>query len=261
MAETLLSGQVALVTGASRGIGLAIAKALADAGAQVWLAATQAARLHDVQADIAAGGGAVEAMTLDVTDRAACFAAVKAIERSAGHLDILVNSAGVHTAGTFLAHTPADFDRMIAVNLHGTINTMQAALPSMIGRSHGRVINIASTAGKWGSLNQSAYNVSKHAVVGLTRCVALETAAAGVTVNAICPGLVQTDMLEGFWAGQAQSRDVPVDEAQRLILARVPQGRLLDPSEIAALAVFLASPGGRGMTGQSVLHDGGMVLV
>jgi NAD(P)-dependent dehydrogenase (short-subunit alcohol dehydrogenase family) len=261
MAERLLHGQVALVTGASRGIGLSIAKALADAGARVWLAATQAPRLQDVQAEIVGGGGAAEVVTFDVTDRAACFAAVAAIEGASGHLDILVNSAGVHTAGTFLSHTPADFDRMIAVNLHGTINTMQAALPSMIGRNHGRVINIASTAGKWGSLNQSAYNASKHAVVGLTRCVALETAAAGVTVNAICPGLVQTDMLDGFWDKQAHSRGLSVDEARRQILARVPQGRLLDPAEIAAFAVFLASPNGRGMTGQSILHDGGMVMV
>lgn len=256
-----LSGQVALVTGASRGIGLAIAEALAQAGAAVWLAATSADRLEEGRTQLAALGYEVKSQQLDVADRSACFALAARIAREEGRLDILVNSAGVHKSAPFLDYSLDDFAWMMSINVYGTINMMQACLPLMKGAQYGRVINLASTAGKWGSLNQSAYNVSKHAVVGLTRCVALEMAAEGITVNAICPGLTQTEMLDTFWSGHAASRDTAESAVQAQIMARVPVRRLLAPSEIAALALFLASPVSGGMTGQSILHDGGMVLV
>jgi NAD(P)-dependent dehydrogenase (short-subunit alcohol dehydrogenase family) len=147
------------------------------------------------------------------------------------------------------------------VNLFGVLHFMQACLPGMQARRHGRIVNIASTAGKWGSRNQSAYNVSKHAVVGLTRCVALEASPDAVTVNAICPGFVQTDMVETLKAQVAQSSGMSGEDMVKAALTRVPLGRVLNPDEIASLAVYLGSHESRGMTGQSILLDGGMVLV
>jgi NAD(P)-dependent dehydrogenase (short-subunit alcohol dehydrogenase family) len=144
--------------------------------------------------------------------------------------------------------------------LFGVLNFMQACLPDMQARKHGRIINMASTAGKWGSRNQSAYNVSKHAVVGITRCVALEASPYAVTVNAICPGFIQTDMVEELKAQVSQSTGLSPEDMVKAALTRVPLGRVLNPSEIAGLAVYLGSSESSGMTGQSIHVDGGMVL-
>jgi NAD(P)-dependent dehydrogenase (short-subunit alcohol dehydrogenase family) len=137
---------------------------------------------------------------------------------------------------------------------------MQLVLRHMQLRSRGKVINIASTAGKWGSMNQSAYNASKHALVGLTRCAALEMGAHGINVNAICPGFVETDMLEAF-REHAQISGVPFEQIMDASRARVPLKRFLQPREIADLAVYLAAAESDGMTGQSLLVDGGMLMV
>jgi len=255
-----LQDTVALVTGASRGIGRAIAQAYAAEGATLCLAATDRTRLEEVQSSLALPAGRTMVHVLDVTDRDACFAAVDAVERRFGRLDTLVNNAGVYKSRTFLDYEAADFQRLLDVNLFGVIHLMQAALPRMQSRGYGRVVNIASTAGKWGSRNQGAYNVSKHAVVGLTRCVALEAAATGVTVNAICPGFVQTDMVENLKREYAAIGGADGDAVVKAALARVPMGRVLDPSEIASLAVYLGSRESSGMTGQSILVDGGMLM-
>ncbi|MEK9776128.1 MAG: SDR family NAD(P)-dependent oxidoreductase [Quisquiliibacterium sp.] len=250
-----LAGTVALVTGASRGIGLAIAKAYAAEGASLCLAATDQAKLEQVQEALALPAGRTMVHRLDVSDAKACQAAVQAVQARFGRLDTLVNNAGIYLSRTFLQDQPQDFQRLLDVNLFGVIHLMQAALADMQARGYGRIINIASTAGKWGSRNQSAYNVSKHAVVGLTRCVALEAANTGVTVNAICPGFVQTDMVETLKQGYAAIGG-PDGEA----VVRVPMGRVLDPTEIAGLAVYLGSRESSGMTGQSILVDGGMLM-
>jgi NAD(P)-dependent dehydrogenase (short-subunit alcohol dehydrogenase family) len=157
-------------------------------------------------------------------------------------------------------YVPQDFQDMLDVNLFGVLHFTQACLPGMQLRQHGRIINMASTAGKWGSRNQSAYNVSKHAVVGLTRCLALEASPYQVTVNAICPGFIQTDMVEELKAQVAKSSGISGEDMVKAALARVPLGRVLDPDEIASLAVYLGSVESRGMTGQSIHLDGGMVL-
>jgi NAD(P)-dependent dehydrogenase (short-subunit alcohol dehydrogenase family) len=138
---------------------------------------------------------------------------------------------------------------------------MQAVLPHMLERGYGKIVNIASTAGKWASKNQSAYNVAKHGVVGMTRCVALETAAAGITVNAICPGLVETDLVRQFAEQHAELNDTTPDVIRAELMRRVAMGRFLDVSECAHLAVYLASSESNGMTGQSILLDGGMLFV
>ena len=256
-----LHGHVAVVTGASRGIGQAIAQAFAAEGARLCLAATDAARLQAVAADLHGSPEPALCVALDVTDRAACFDLVAQAQARFGHIDILVNNAGVYLGKSFLDHAPDEFQRLLDVNLFGVIHLTQAALPGMLGRGYGRIVNIASTAGKWGSRNQSGYNISKHAVVGLTRCVALETASRGVTVNAICPGIVGTDMADSLKRGQAALLGVEPDAALAATLAaRVPIGRVLEPEEIAALAVHLACRSSGGITGQSILVDGGMLM-
>ena len=255
-----LDQQVAIITGASRGIGRAIAEAYAAEGASLCLVATDKVRLNEVKDALGLPDERIMTVGLNVTDRDACFAAVAQVEQRFGRVDVLVNNAGVYRAKPFMDYMPQDFQDMLDVNLFGVLHFTQACLPGMQAREHGRIVNMASTAGKWGSRNQSAYNVSKHVVVGLTRCLALEASPYKVTVNAICPGFIQTDMVEELKAQVAQSTGISGDEMVKAALARVPLGRVLDPDEIASLAVYLGSHESRGMTGQSIHIDGGMVL-
>lgn len=255
-----LENTVAIVTGASRGIGLAIAKAFANEGASLCLVARNKAVLDGLALTFDIDPSKVLTYALDVTNRDACFEVVAQTEKYFGKVDALVNNAGVYRSKPFLEHTPKDYQDMLDVNLFGVLNFTQACLPIMQGQKKGSIINIASTAGKWGSRNQSAYNVSKHAVVGLTRCVALEASVHNVTVNAICPGFVETDMLDELIAQGSNSAGSTVKDFEKAALGRVPLGRMMHPEEIASLAVFLASPEAAGMTGQSINIDGGMIF-
>lgn len=256
-----LDNKVVVVTGASRGIGADIAHACADEGARVVLLATRQETVDTLVADWGLSEDRALAMALDVRDEAACHALVQAVLSSWGRIDALINNAGIYLGKAFGDYSHAEFQQVLDVNLFGVIHMTQAVLPSMSAQGSGRIINIASSAGKWGSRQQSAYNISKHAVVGLTRCVALETAAQGITVNAICPGFVQTDMVESLKAEVAKAQGVDADAMMAAALTRVPMGRVLNPKEISGLAVYLASDESSGMTGQSISVDGGMVLV
>ncbi len=255
-----LGGRAALITGASRGIGRAIALRYAEEGADLFLVATNRAALVETQALAEAKGARVALCCADVSQRAAVQALVDQSIASFGAIDILVNNAGVYKAGRLVDMTPEDFDRVQQVNLYGAFHVMQLVLRHMQPRGRGKVVNIASTAGKWGSMNQSAYNASKHALVGLTRCAALEMGAHGINVNAICPGFVQTDMLSEFRA-HADLLGVPFEKVLETSLARVPLKRFLQPQEIAELAVYLGAAESDGMTGQTLLLDGGMLMV
>lgn len=257
-----MEGLNAFVTGASRGIGRAIALAFAKEGANLCLAATNRSALDETASMCAAsGGGSQHVEVLDVKSRSQCFDAIKRSRARLGEVDVLVNSSGVFRPKSFLEYEPEDFQEMLAVNLYGVIHLMQAVLPGMIGQKSGKIINIASTGGKWASSNQSAYNVSKHAVVGLTRCTALEMASHGICINAICPGLVQTDMMNEGFGRTAQAQNLTLDEVLAPVLSRVAMRRVLQPDEISGLAVYLASNESSGMTGQSLLLDGGMLYV
>lgn len=256
-----LSGQVALITGASRGIGRAIAQAYAAQGASLCLTATNLELLEQLQQTLDLPPQRCTVKALDVRDAQAWQATLGHMEQTVGAPTVLVNNAGVYLGKPFLQYAPQDFQQLLDVNLFGVLHGMQAVLPGMMERGWGRIINVGSTAGKWGSRNQSAYNVSKHAVVGLTRCVALEAAASGVTVNAICPGFIQTDMVENLKREAAESTGADPEALVQALLTRVPMGRVLQPDEVASLAVYLALPASSGITGQSMLVDGGMLMV
>jgi 3-hydroxybutyrate dehydrogenase len=256
-----LAGQAAIVTGASRGIGFGIARELAREGANLLLVATSEERLAAAKVQLSSIQVRVETFAADLAERANCQHAVTRAIELFGNVDILVNCAAIYKAAPFLDYAAEDFERILQVNLHGPVHMMQAVLPHMVERSYGRVINVASTAGKWASRNQSAYNVSKHAVVGLTRCTAMEFAPHGVTVNAICPGMVQTDLSDQFLREHAQVGKTTPEAVRADLLKRIPEGRFLDIAECGHLAVYLASRESQGMTGQSILLDGGMLYV
>ncbi|MFS1286827.1 SDR family NAD(P)-dependent oxidoreductase [Pseudomonas piscis] len=255
-----LAGMNIIVSGGASGIGLAIARNLLAKGARVCVTGRSADKLRALQAELGRDGIDVEVRSFDVTDRPAVFSAVAELLASWGRIDGLVNNAGVYKSAAFLDFAAEDFENLFQTNVMGCVNLMQAVLPHLLTQRAGRIVNIASTAGKWGSMNQSAYNVSKHALVGLTRCVALETAAHGVTVNAICPGLVATDMMHELLARQAQAMGTDKDSLQASLEERIPLRRAIRPEEIGELAAYLLSPGAAGMTGQSILYDGGLVM-
>lgn len=256
-----LEGRMALITGAGRGIGRAIAVKFAREGAGLFLCATRMETLEETARLAAEHGGRAELYSVDVADREAVEKMVQRAIDAFGRIDILVNNAGVYKPSRFVDYAYEDFDRIMKVNVYGPFNVTQFVLRHMLERKKGKVVNIASTAGKWASLHQSAYNTSKHALVGMTRCLSLEMAPYGINVNAICPGVVETDMVTEFAGEHAKILGVTEEVVKAFMLQRIPMGRLLKPEEIADLAAYLASDESDGMSGQSILIDGGMLYV
>lgn len=252
-----LTGRIALVTGGGRGIGRAAALALAAAGADVAVAARSADQLEETTREIRRIGRRGEALVCDVTRRQDIDAVLAKLRASLGDPSILVNNAGI-AAGAKLADTTDElWDRTIAVNVTGAFYWTRATMPIMLKAGWGRVINIASIAAKAAAPYMVAYAASKHALLGLTRAVASEVASKGVTVNAICPGYVDTPMTEGSIENIHARTGRSPEEARKILEGFSPQGRLMTPQEIASLVAFLCTDEARGINGQGIVLDGG----
>jgi len=254
-----LANRTALITGASRGIGRAIAERYAAEGANVFLTATNLEKLEETRASVVRQGAqGVEAHchVADVSDPSSVEAMFEAALAWRGGVDILVNNAGIHIPKPVLDYALDDLDRVMKVNVHAVFQLTQLAIRHMLDRGAGKIVNIASTAGKWESPNQAIYNMSKHAVVGLTRCAALEFADKGININAVCPGIVEGGMFD--LEKLAASYGATKEQVQKTVVSRVPMGRLVTLEEVAHLAVYLGSQESNGMTGQTITISGGM---
>jgi NAD(P)-dependent dehydrogenase (short-subunit alcohol dehydrogenase family) len=253
-----IEGKVALVTGGGRGIGRAIALGLARAGVHVAVAARSVPEIEAVAAEVASLGRRTHFFPLDVSDRAMIARAPAIVAEKLGPVDILVNNAGIHASAPLQRTDDATWDALLSVDLTAPFLLTRACLPGMYERHWGRVLNVASVAGRIGLKYGAAYAAAKHGLIGLTRSLAVEAAKKGVTANAICPSWTETRMMDD--AVQAISAATGRTEAQarEVILADNPIGRAALPEEVADVAVWLArSPI---VTGQAVHVDGGEVM-
>ena len=255
-----LDGMHAAVTGAGSGIGAASAMALAGAGANVTLLGRRRDRLDAQARAISKHGGTVASEVLDVTEAAAVPAAFEAAAGRLGPIDILINNAGDAESAPFGKTSLELFERLMRVNLTGAFLCTQAVLPAMLRAKRGRIVNIASTAGVKGYPYVSAYCASKHGLVGLTRSLALETAKTGVTVNAVCPGYTETELVEQAVARIAAKTGRSAVDARAELAANNPMGRMVTPEEVAATVLYLCLPSSTAITGQAIVVAGGEVM-
>lgn len=246
----MLAGKVALVTGASRGIGKAIACKLAREGAKVIINYNGSKeKAEAVKSEIEAAGGQAEVYQCDVSDYTACETFIQTVIKEEGSLDILVNNAGITKDGLLMKMSEEDFDKVLDTNLKGAFNTIRFASRQMLRQKGGRIINMSSVVGVIGNAGQANYAASKAGVIGLTKAAARELASRGITVNAIAPGFIETDMT-----------DVLSDKVKEASEAQIPLGHFGKPEDVAAAAAFLASEEARYITGQVLHVDGGMCM-
>lgn len=255
-----LDGRGAVVTGGGRGIGQAVAAELAARGARVVITSRSAHEIEAVAAEIRRAGGDAEAMPCDVTDPDAIERLARAAGERLGQVDILVNNAGIASSAPLHRQTLEEWRRLFAVNVEGTFVATRAFLPGMLARGWGRIVNLASVAGRTGAAYIAAYAASKHAVVGLTRALAAEVAHQGVTVNAVCPGYVATPMTEQSIARIVTKTGISPEAARAKLVESNPQRRLIEPVEVAYAVAMLCDERARGINGQALGVDGGAFL-
>jgi NAD(P)-dependent dehydrogenase (short-subunit alcohol dehydrogenase family) len=252
--------RTAWVTGAGKGIGEAIAAAFAGRGLRVAVSARTEADIERVAAEIRARGGEALAVACDVTQPEAIARAVARIQDRLGPITILVNNAGIAGSHKFLGHDDALWHRVLDANLNSVYYVTKAVAPGMVEQNWGRIINVASVSAKIGSKYTVAYTASKHGVLGLTRALALEFVSYNITVNALCPAYVDTPMTDATVTNMTTRTKMSEAEARSYLAHLSPQNRLISPAEVAHAALFLVDEGARGITGQALNVDGGMVM-
>ena len=253
-----LSDRVACVTGASRGIGEAIARRFAAEGARVALAARDEASCQRIALEIAQAGGEAIAVGCDVTLPVSVSGAIASIAARWGHIDIIVNNAGLGGPTPLDDPDDARWNAIVATNLTAVFRLTREAAPFI--SKGGRILNMSSVLGRFGVAGYAAYCASKHGVIGLTRALALELAPRHITVNALCPGWVETDMARESFGRIGRSQQAGEQAGREAAAKMTPLGRVLDPEEVAGLAAYLASDEAKNVTGQAVVIDGGQVM-
>ena len=260
MTKNSLEGKKAVVTGAGRGIGRAIALSLAEAGADIGATARTTPDLESLASEIEAMGRLCFFRECDVTDVGQVAEMATRLTQDLGAVDILVNNAGSAESHKFLDHPDELWHRMLAANLTSVYYVTKAFLPSMMQQGSGRIINIASTAARVGDKYVAAYTAAKHGVLGLTRSLASELAQHNITVNAVCPGFVDTPMTQASISNIVQRTGMSEEAARSALEKTNPQGRLITPEEVASVVLFLAQESSKGITGQAINVDGGGVM-
>lgn len=250
MGQGALSGQIALVTGGSRGIGRAVCMKLSQLGATVVVNYQSRSKDADeVVAEIQKLGGQAKAMGFDVSKSEQVEEAVKQVLSEFGKIDVLINNAGIAIDSLVMRMKDADWEKTIAVNLTGCFNLCKSVSKAMLKARSGRIVNISSVVGEMGNAGQVAYSASKSGIFGLTKSLSRELASRGVTVNAVAPGYIKTDMTAGI-----------NEEAATALMAQIPLGRLGDAEDVASAVAFLSSPESSYITGQILSVNGGMYM-